>query len=134
MLAETLDLSVEHGIREAVIGMAHRGRLNVLTHILSLSYETLLAEFEGGRRVEETLTPKGGTGDVKYHHGASGTYANPSGGKLAVTMMPTQRWPSCCTGTRPSRHKVSWRRRSISRGWTGTAPAGRCTSFSTTRW
>ncbi|MBI4500376.1 MAG: multifunctional oxoglutarate decarboxylase/oxoglutarate dehydrogenase thiamine pyrophosphate-binding subunit/dihydrolipoyllysine-residue succinyltransferase subunit [Gemmatimonadetes bacterium] len=88
MLIETLDESIAQGIREAVMGMAHRGRLNVLTHILGLPYETLLAEFEGGRRVEETLTPKGGTGDVKYHHGAAGTYTSPAGASLPVTLMP----------------------------------------------
>ncbi|MDH3369050.1 MAG: 2-oxo acid dehydrogenase subunit E2, partial [Gemmatimonadota bacterium] len=66
---QALALAVAQGAREAVMGMAHRGRLNVLAHILGLPYETLLAEFEGGREVEETLTPAGGTGDVKYHHG-----------------------------------------------------------------
>jgi 2-oxoglutarate dehydrogenase E1 component len=88
MLVETLDHAIAQGAREAVMGAAHRGRLNILTHILGLPLETLLAEFEGGRRVEETLTPKGGTGDVKYHHGATGSYTTPSGGKLAVTLMP----------------------------------------------
>ena len=76
------------GARELIIGMPHRGRLNVLTHILGLPYETLLAEFEGGRKVEETLTPKGGTGDVKYHHGASGIFATASGANVSVTLMP----------------------------------------------
>jgi 2-oxoglutarate dehydrogenase E1 component len=71
-----------------VLGMAHRGRLNVLTHVLGVSYETLLAEFEGGREVEETLAPKGGTGDVKYHHGATGTFRSVSGQEVALTLMP----------------------------------------------
>ncbi|MBI4421484.1 MAG: multifunctional oxoglutarate decarboxylase/oxoglutarate dehydrogenase thiamine pyrophosphate-binding subunit/dihydrolipoyllysine-residue succinyltransferase subunit, partial [Gemmatimonadetes bacterium] len=51
-------------------------------------YETLLAEFEGGRRVEETLTPKGGTGDVKYHHGAAGSFKARGGTTIPVTLMP----------------------------------------------
>jgi multifunctional 2-oxoglutarate metabolism enzyme len=88
MLRRAIDLSYEQGTRDIVMGMAHRGRLNVLCHILGLSYEVLLAEFEGGRAVEETLTPRGGTGDVKYHHGASGTFTTPRGDTLDITLMP----------------------------------------------
>ncbi|MEE8133664.1 MAG: multifunctional oxoglutarate decarboxylase/oxoglutarate dehydrogenase thiamine pyrophosphate-binding subunit/dihydrolipoyllysine-residue succinyltransferase subunit [Gemmatimonadales bacterium] len=83
-----LDFASDQGAAEAVLGMAHRGRLNVLTHILGVPYETLLAEFEGGRAVEETLAPVGGTGDVKYHHGASGTYTTWGGRKIDITLMP----------------------------------------------
>ena len=68
--------------------MAHRGRLNVLAHIVNLPYETIFAEFEGGRHVEETLTPEGGTGDVKYHHGAEGTYRTAFGKTVTVTLSP----------------------------------------------
>ena len=88
MLEAAIDLGDRQGAREVVLGCAHRGRLNVLTHILGLPYEMLLAEFEGGRKVEETLTPKGGTGDVKYHHGATGTFTTPSGANVGVTLMP----------------------------------------------
>jgi 2-oxoglutarate dehydrogenase E1 component len=88
MLRRAIELSYEQGTRSVVMGMAHRGRLNVLSHILGLSYEVLLAEFEGGRAVEETLTPRGGTGDVKYHHGAAGTFTTTRGDALAVTLMP----------------------------------------------
>ncbi len=88
MLRRALDLAADQTTREAVVGMAHRGRLNVLAHILGLPYETLLAEFEGGREVEETLTPVGGTGDVKYHHGADGILETSRGDKVAVTLMP----------------------------------------------
>jgi 2-oxoglutarate decarboxylase len=66
--------------------MAHRGRLNVLTHGLGRTYETLLAEFEGGREVEETLTPRGGTGDVKYHHGAAGRIVTAAGAEISVVL------------------------------------------------
>jgi 2-oxoglutarate dehydrogenase E1 component len=88
MLRRSIDLSYEQGTRRIVMGMAHRGRLNVLANILGVSYEVLLAEFEGGRSVEETLTPRGGTGDVKYHHGAEGTFTTPRGDSLTVTLMP----------------------------------------------
>ena len=55
--------------------MAHRGRLNVLAHNLGRAYETIFAEFEGASTLEAVTTiPQGGTGDVKYHHGAQGTY------------------------------------------------------------
>ncbi len=88
MVHHVLSLTAEDGTCEAVMGMAHRGRLNVLAHILGVSYETLLAEFEGGREVEETLAPKGGTGDVKYHHGATGTFETWRGQEIDVTLMP----------------------------------------------
>ncbi|MEE8192894.1 MAG: multifunctional oxoglutarate decarboxylase/oxoglutarate dehydrogenase thiamine pyrophosphate-binding subunit/dihydrolipoyllysine-residue succinyltransferase subunit [Gemmatimonadales bacterium] len=88
MLHRALSLTADEGTCEAVMGMAHRGRLNVLTHILGISYETLLAEFEGGRQVEETLAPKGGTGDVKYHHGATGVFETWRGQEIDVTLMP----------------------------------------------
>ncbi|MDH3456020.1 MAG: multifunctional oxoglutarate decarboxylase/oxoglutarate dehydrogenase thiamine pyrophosphate-binding subunit/dihydrolipoyllysine-residue succinyltransferase subunit [Gemmatimonadota bacterium] len=88
MIHMALALAVDQGTTQAVAGMAHRGRLNVLTHILGLPYETLLAEFEGGREVEETLTPIGGTGDVKYHHGLEGTFVTNRGSRIDVTLMP----------------------------------------------
>ncbi len=88
MLDLTIKLAGAAGAREVVIGMAHRGRLNVLAHIVGLPYETIFAEFEGGLHVEETLTPAGGTGDVKYHHGAEGTYQTASGQAVTVTLSP----------------------------------------------
>jgi 2-oxoglutarate decarboxylase len=88
MLDLTIELAAADGAREVVLGMAHRGRLNVLAHIVNLPYETIFAEFEGGRNVEETLTPEGGTGDVKYHHGAEGTYQTAAGKAVAVTLAP----------------------------------------------
>jgi 2-oxoglutarate dehydrogenase E1 component len=88
MLDLTIELTGASGARDVVIGMAHRGRLNVLAHIVSLPYETIFAEFEGGRHVEETLTPEGGTGDVKYHHGAEGTFRTAFGKTVTVTLSP----------------------------------------------
>src|SRR5437773_3714154 len=86
MLDQTIELAGVSGARRVVLGMAHRGRLNVLAHIVGLPYETIFAEFEGGRPVEETLTPEGGTGDVKYHHGADGVYQTASGKPVNVTL------------------------------------------------
>ena len=75
MLDEMIQLSAANGAREVVIGMAHRGRLNVLAHNLGRAYETIFREFEGASSIEAVTTiPQGGTGDVKYHHGAQGTY------------------------------------------------------------
>ena len=71
MLDEMIMLAAQAGIAEAVVGMAHRGRLNVLAHVLRRNYTSIMAEFEGrpGDDVIESL-PVGGAGDVKYHHGA----------------------------------------------------------------
>ena len=61
------------GAREVVLGMAHRGRLNVLAHTVGRPYETILVEFEGEGNLDADIAmPEGGTGDVKYHHGAVG--------------------------------------------------------------
>src|SRR5213596_2572443 len=88
MLDQTIELAGAGGARRVVLGMAHRGRLNVLAHIVGLPYETIFAEFEGGRHVEGTLTPEGGTGDVKYHHGADGVYQTAAGKPVNITLTP----------------------------------------------
>src|SRR6266513_630882 len=88
LLDQTVELAGANGARRVVLGMAHRGRLNVLAHIVGLPYETIFAEFEGGRHVEETLTPEGGTGDVKYHHGADGVYQTAAGKPVNITLTP----------------------------------------------
>ena len=86
MLDETIDLAAETGAHEVVIGMAHRGRLNVLAHTLGLGYDSILREFEGERTIEAVVaTEEGGTGDVKYHLGAEGTRSTPSG-EITVTL------------------------------------------------
>ncbi|MBI4542734.1 MAG: multifunctional oxoglutarate decarboxylase/oxoglutarate dehydrogenase thiamine pyrophosphate-binding subunit/dihydrolipoyllysine-residue succinyltransferase subunit [Gemmatimonadetes bacterium] len=87
MLDLLIELAAAAGARTVVIGMAHRGRLNVLAHVVNLPYETIFAEFEGGRNVEETLAPEGGTGDVKYHHGAEGVHRTATG-PVTVTLSP----------------------------------------------
>src|SRR3954462_721757 len=86
MLDESIDLAAEGGAHEVVIGMAHRGRLNVLAHVIGRPYETILREFEGERTIEAvTDDPEGGTGVVKYHLGAEGTRSTPAG-DLTVTL------------------------------------------------
>ena len=73
MLDEAVELAAEAGAHEIVIGMAHRGRLNVLAHIIDRPYEEILREFEGERTIEAVAaTAEGASGDVKYHLGAVG--------------------------------------------------------------
>ena len=87
MLDELIQLSAAHGGQEVVIGMAHRGRLNVLAHNLGRSYDTIFGEFEGASTLEAVTTiPQGGTGDVKYHHGTQGLYKLPDGGSIRVNL------------------------------------------------
>jgi 2-oxoglutarate decarboxylase len=87
MIDELIQLSASRGAREVVIGMAHRGRLNVLAHNLGRPYETIFAEFEGSSTLEPITTlPQGGTGDVKYHHGAQGSYQLPAGESIIVRL------------------------------------------------
>jgi 2-oxoglutarate dehydrogenase E1 component len=87
MLDEAIQLAATRGAREVVIGMAHRGRLNVLAHNLGRPYDTIFAEFEGSSTLEPITTiPQGGTGDVKYHHGAQGSYQLPSGESIIVRL------------------------------------------------
>jgi len=82
MLDRLLTGAVAAGVAEVVLGMAHRGRLNVLANILGKSYEKIFREFEGN------IDPlsREGTGDVKYHLGASGTFTGPAGETVHVTM------------------------------------------------
>jgi 2-oxoglutarate decarboxylase len=87
MLDELIQLSAAHGGKEVVIGMAHRGRLNVLAHNLGRPYDTIFAEFEGASTLEAVTTiPQGGTGDVKYHHGTQGSYQLPDGETIRVNL------------------------------------------------
>ncbi len=87
MLDELIQLSASIGAQEVVVGMAHRGRLNVLAHNLGRAYDTIFAEFEGASTLEAVTTiPQGGTGDVKYHHGTQGTYQLPAGGTIRVNL------------------------------------------------
>src|SRR5579875_2744453 len=71
------------GLDEAVIGMAHRGRLNVLANIVGKSYAQIFKEFEGN------LDPGSvqGSGDVKYHLGAEGTFRAPGGREIKTSLV-----------------------------------------------
>jgi multifunctional 2-oxoglutarate metabolism enzyme len=77
-----LSAAADAGTADAVIGMAHRGRLNVLANVVGKSYADIFSEFEGNLDPESVQ----GSGDVKYHKGAVGTYAAPSGAQITVSM------------------------------------------------
>src|SRR5438067_2375840 len=86
MLDEAIELAADEGAHEVVFGMAHRGRLNVLAHVLGRPYESILREFEGERTLEAVVSdPEGGTGDVKYHLGAEGTRRTEAG-EITLTL------------------------------------------------
>jgi 2-oxoglutarate dehydrogenase E1 component len=86
MIDESIELAADEGAHEVVIGMAHRGRLNVLAHVVGRPYEVVLREFEGERTIEAVVaSDEGGTGDVKYHLGAEGTRATRAG-EITVTL------------------------------------------------
>jgi 2-oxoglutarate decarboxylase len=92
MLDELVTLAHRSGAEEVVFGMAHRGRLSVLAHNLGRPVESILAEFEGAKRIEAVKAvaaiPHGGTGDVKYHYGHRGVYETPEGEKISVRLYP----------------------------------------------
>ncbi|MEZ5122737.1 MAG: multifunctional oxoglutarate decarboxylase/oxoglutarate dehydrogenase thiamine pyrophosphate-binding subunit/dihydrolipoyllysine-residue succinyltransferase subunit [Solirubrobacterales bacterium] len=87
MLDTVIQLAAAHGAHEVVVGMAHRGRLNVLAHNLGRPYDSIFSEFEGASTLEAVTTiPQGGTGDVKYHHGSQGSYLLPNGESILVNL------------------------------------------------
>ena len=90
MIDQAVELAAFAGAKEVVIGMAHRGRLNVLAHNLGRPYETIFGEFEGTSTVEVvkavTEIPQGGTGDVKYHHGYERDFELRGGGSVLVKL------------------------------------------------
>ncbi len=83
VLVAALDMGASLGVSEAVVGMAHRGRLNVLTHLAGKPYEMLCAEFE-----DQTLATLCGSGDVKYHLGFKGQKQFASGRGVQVQLVP----------------------------------------------
>jgi 2-oxoglutarate dehydrogenase E1 component len=85
MLDTLIEAAARHGGRDIVIGMAHRGRLNVLAHVVGMPYDHILREFEGERKITAVVTdPEGGSGDVKYHLGAQGTRETDAGAVRVV--------------------------------------------------
>ena len=86
MLDLALEASASVGARRVVLGMSHRGRLNVLAHIVGLGYEGIIREFEG-IEAKGAFTVEG-TGDVKYHQGAQGEQSLPDGSTVHITLAP----------------------------------------------
>ncbi len=83
-LQTIINTAAAHGVKEVVIGMAHRGRLNVLSNILGKTYEQIFTEFEGNVNPDLTM----GDGDVKYHLGYASHITSPSGNKIYVKLTP----------------------------------------------
>ena len=79
-----INSSAEAGVHEVVIGMAHRGRLNVLANILGKTYEQIFSEFEGKSTPDTTM----GSGDVKYHLGFSSFLDTANGKKIHLKLCP----------------------------------------------
>ena len=83
-LSEVIERAADRGVERVVIGMAHRGRLNVLANILGKSYESIFREFQG---VLLRLSTEG-SGDVKYHLGQRGQYRTRNGRMVDVFLCP----------------------------------------------
>jgi 2-oxoglutarate dehydrogenase E1 component len=79
-----INTAAENEVQEVVIGMAHRGRLNVLANILGKTYEQIFTEFEGNTPTDSTM----GSGDVKYHKGFSSDVETPAGKLVHLKMSP----------------------------------------------
>jgi len=82
LLDALLDEAAKSGTSEAVMGLAHRGRLNVLANIVGKSYREIFEEFEGNLDPDSVQ----GSGDVKYHKGAVGKFTGSSGRDIQVTV------------------------------------------------
>ena len=99
MLEETISMLAEDGTQTAVIGMAHRGRLSTIAHVVNRPYEELLAEFEAGamKTAEPDFDDDDVTGDVKYHHGAERRRTSRRSGRRSRSS-----WPTTPRTSRPS--------------------------------
>ncbi len=82
LLDAVLQSATEQELDEVVIGMPHRGRLNVLANIVGKPYSKIFNEFEGN--IDPSTSQ--GSGDVKYHLGADGTFEGPTGKQIAVSL------------------------------------------------
>jgi 2-oxoglutarate dehydrogenase E1 component len=78
-----INVGAENGVEEVVIGMAHRGRLNVLANIMGKTYEQIFSEFEGTAVLDQTM----GSGDVKYHMGYSAEVATTANKNVHLKLM-----------------------------------------------
>ncbi len=79
-----INTAAEGGVQEVVIGMAHRGRLNILANIMGKTYEQIFSEFEGTAKVDQTM----GSGDVKYHLGYGSEVTTDSGKTIHLKLCP----------------------------------------------
>jgi len=79
-----INTASDSGVKEVIIGMAHRGRLNILANIMGKTYEQIFSEFEGTAVMDQTM----GSGDVKYHMGFSSEVETPSKNKVHLKLMP----------------------------------------------
>lgn len=79
-----INRSAELGVKEVVIGMAHRGRLNILANIMGKTYQQIFSEFEGTASPDLTM----GDGDVKYHMGFSSEIQTPEGNIVNLRLAP----------------------------------------------
>src|SRR6202163_4113572 len=79
-----INMAAEHDVQEVVMGMAHRGRLNILANILGKTYEQIFSEFEGTAKLDQTM----GSGDVKYHLGFGSELTTPANKTVHVKLMP----------------------------------------------
>lgn len=84
VLDHLLGVAADSEVNEVILGMAHRGRLNVLSNLIGKTYEKIFSEFEDQYNPD---TPQG-TGDVKYHLGATGDYETYNSKKIKVTVAP----------------------------------------------
>src|SRR5439155_2779397 len=80
MLDAVLEAASAADVDETVIGMSHRGRLNVLANVVGKSYGQIFREFEG----DMPLDLPQGSGDVKYHVGATGKHTSRAGNQMVV--------------------------------------------------
>ncbi len=83
-LDEIINTAAELGVQELVIGMAHRGRLNILANIMGKTYEQIFSEFEGTGAMDQTM----GSGDVKYHLGFGSEVQTVDGKTVHLKLMP----------------------------------------------
>jgi len=152
-----IDRSVDYGVKDIVIGMPHRGRLNVLSNVVRKPNESIFSEFAGTSGAEDE-----GSGDVKYHLGMNFERPTPSGKRVQLSLVAnpshleaedpvvsarfalfsitttTRRptavpWPSCSTATPPSPPKASSTNVSDSTLSRLSPPAALCTWLSTTK-
>lgn len=79
-----ISTAADNDVHEVVIGMAHRGRLNILANIMGKTYEQIFSEFEGTAKMDQTM----GSGDVKYHMGYGSELVTPSGKTVHLKLMP----------------------------------------------